>query len=248
MSNDGTPRRRGRPPGAWGTDTRRRILRGAQRVFSDSGFESASMAQIAGAAGISRPALVNYFDSKAAIYQACFAQVQRDALALIMSETPDGSRPAAERILGFFEAAVRYSDADDTQVRFWVTSTLDLARNAALNTRPDHQFVGLREYFTDCLERGIERGEISPAVSPAHATQMLIDLFVGLSVDIGFYGTRERTAGVLETIRVLLSGAFLAPPVAAPAEAPATARAATPAEAPAADGRAGQADRDRTAG
>lgn len=210
MADEGKPRRRrGRPPGAWGAVTRRRILQGARRVFSQAGFESASMEQIARAAGISRPALVNYFDSKAAIYRTCFEEVQKKALMAIMSETPDRGRPAHERIIGLFEAAIRYSERDDTLVRFWVTSTFDLARRDALDVPPDHQFVDVREYFTDCIDTGIRRGEISPKVSPPHAAQLLINLLVGLAVDISFYSSPERMAGVLDTTRLLISGEFL---------------------------------------
>jgi AcrR family transcriptional regulator len=216
VSAEAGRRRRGRPPGAWGSTTRRRILHGARGVFSEAGFDSASMEHIAREAGISRPALANYFDSKAAIYKACFDEVQEDALTLIMSEAPDPSRPAVERIIGLFEAAIRYGDQDYTQVRFWVTSTLDLARHSSLDYRPDHQFVTLRRYFTECVESGIERGELAPEVSPPHTAQLLINMLVGIAVDIGFYATPERVAGVLESIRRMVSGTLLTGPAATP--------------------------------
>lgn len=198
--------RRGRPPGAYGASTRRRILRGARRVFSEKGFERASMEQIARSAGITRTGIGNYFASKADVYRACFESVQREAIQIIMQDTPDSSRPASERLVGLFEAAVRYSNPDDTLVRFWVTSIIDMTRSSDLSSRPDSDFFELRTYFANCIRDGIDAGEFSPALVPAQAAQLFVDLLFGIAIDLGFYATPGRIDGVLATLRSLVDG------------------------------------------
>ncbi len=64
------------------TDKRRQILDGARAVFRSSGFDGASMGEIAKAAGVSKGTLYVYFDSKEALFEAlaldekrCLAEV-----------------------------------------------------------------------------------------------------------------------------------------------------------------------------
>jgi AcrR family transcriptional regulator len=51
------------------TDKRRQILDGARAVFMASGFDGASMGEIAKAAGVSKGTLYVYFDSKEALFE-----------------------------------------------------------------------------------------------------------------------------------------------------------------------------------
>ena len=51
-------------------DTKQKILKCALRLFSEHGFESVSVEQIAGAVGIKAPSLYNHFRSKQAIFDA----------------------------------------------------------------------------------------------------------------------------------------------------------------------------------
>lgn len=60
---------------------RARILDAAVWVFAAYGYRRASMADIAGAAGLSRPALYQYFQNKAEIFRAASKAMQGRALA-----------------------------------------------------------------------------------------------------------------------------------------------------------------------
>ncbi|MCE4223253.1 TetR/AcrR family transcriptional regulator [Methylobacterium sp. C25] len=74
------------------TDKRRQILDGARDVFLASGFDGASMGEIAKAAGVSKGTLYVYFDSKDALFEALTTQEKRwlaEALFKLDSETSD---------------------------------------------------------------------------------------------------------------------------------------------------------------
>lgn len=65
------PRRRpGRPPQSEGAETRRHILEVAARRFRETGYDATSLQAIAEEAGLTRTALYNYFDSRAALVRA----------------------------------------------------------------------------------------------------------------------------------------------------------------------------------
>lgn len=58
-------------------EKRTQILRGAATVFAADGYEGASMAQIAAAAGVSKGTLYNYFETKAALF-TCYVREECD--------------------------------------------------------------------------------------------------------------------------------------------------------------------------
>lgn len=73
MDERAEPRRRGRPRGANGQDTKARILEAAAAEFGERGYEGASIRSIARRAEVD-PALVHhYFDDKAALVAAVVA-------------------------------------------------------------------------------------------------------------------------------------------------------------------------------
>lgn len=74
------------------SDKRRQILDGARTVFMASGFDGASMGEIARAAGVSKGTLYVYFDSKEALFEALTLEAKRelaDALFQLDADDPD---------------------------------------------------------------------------------------------------------------------------------------------------------------
>ncbi|WP_414471540.1 TetR/AcrR family transcriptional regulator [Microvirga sp. M2] len=71
---------------------RRQILEGARRVFLASGFDGASMGEIAKAAGVSKGTLYVYFDSKESLFAALTLE-EKQGLAEVLfkldAEDPD---------------------------------------------------------------------------------------------------------------------------------------------------------------
>ncbi|MCJ2135467.1 TetR/AcrR family transcriptional regulator [Methylobacterium sp. J-026] len=82
-------------------DKRRQILDGARRVFLGSGFDGASMGEIARAAGVSKGTLYVYFDSKEALFEALTIQEKsRLAEALFTLDADDPDVPGVLNRLG----------------------------------------------------------------------------------------------------------------------------------------------------
>lgn len=73
------------------------MLAAAQRVFSRRGFHDASMDEIADGAGISKPMLYAYFDSKEGLYLASIRR-SGEVLMAAIAEAADQSLPADEQL------------------------------------------------------------------------------------------------------------------------------------------------------
>jgi TetR/AcrR family transcriptional regulator len=90
-----------------------RILRAAERVFADSGFAGARMAEIAAAAGVPKANLHYYFRSKRAIYRAVLDNILALWLAetAAITETAEPGAALAQYIRAKMRFSRRYPDA-----------------------------------------------------------------------------------------------------------------------------------------
>ena len=83
------------------------IVEVACRVFGENGFASTSVADIAGAAGISKPLIYNYFGSKEGLYAVCLRQAADTLTAEIERTAQSGTVGLARAVLtldGMFRA------------------------------------------------------------------------------------------------------------------------------------------------
>ena len=77
------------------TAKRQQIIRGAQLVFTECGYEGASMSRIAVEAGVSKGTLYNYFDSKSTLFGVLIEQMATVTLANMFQQAHDEDDPAA---------------------------------------------------------------------------------------------------------------------------------------------------------
>jgi AcrR family transcriptional regulator len=87
-------RRRGRPPGREGAETRRRLLDAALELFAAQGFDATTVRQIAAAVGVRDPAIYAHFAGKQALYDALLAEmgpVSLQALEMDLAEIAAGT-------------------------------------------------------------------------------------------------------------------------------------------------------------
>jgi AcrR family transcriptional regulator len=84
-------------------DAQRRAIHGAAIAqFSERGFSATSMANIADAAGMSRPALYQYFRNKSDIYASAFVALFNDHVDLALAALDDDGTNA-QRLDGFLQ-------------------------------------------------------------------------------------------------------------------------------------------------
>jgi TetR/AcrR family transcriptional regulator, mexJK operon transcriptional repressor len=79
------------PPAA----KRQQIIHGAELVFTECGYEGASMSRIASEAGVSKGTLYNYFDSKSTLFAVFVEQMASMTLANIFQQASQEDDPVA---------------------------------------------------------------------------------------------------------------------------------------------------------
>lgn len=201
----------GRPPGVNGAETRRRILHSARLVFSEHGFDRASLKEIAEAAGLTRNAIANYFPGKAELHAAAFASIQQEAVTRILAEAGQVDGPVDRRIFAVFTSAIALHQVDSTFVRFLISSSVDATHHPELLQHSLRQLVDVRGYLRATLAEAVRNGELDPEIDPTATAQVFADLLWGLAMDIGFLSDPRRTPSTLAAVDRLIAAALRPP-------------------------------------
>lgn len=114
---------------------RQAILDAALQVFSDHGFRGATLDQIALAAGLSKPNLLYYFDSKEAIHQDLLAGLLETWLDPLHALNPDGD-PKSE-ILAYMRRKLELARDYPRESRLFANEILQGAPRIAPFIRTD---------------------------------------------------------------------------------------------------------------
>ncbi|GJD74306.1 TetR/AcrR family transcriptional regulator [Methylobacterium goesingense] len=192
------------------TDKRRQILEGARAVFMASGFDGASMGEIAKAAGVSKGTLYVYFDSKEALFEA-LALAEKRGLAEVLfrldADDPD-LRDVLTR-LGRSYLAEMVRPEHVTVIRMVIGACEKFPRlgQAFFEAGPVQGTTRLAAY----LDAQVAAGRLRPADTNLAARQFLQMCQAGLLTRLLFNagdGAVQSEIGhnVEEAVRVFLAG------------------------------------------
>lgn len=186
--------------------TRAKVLAAARRLFSEQGYEGATIRDIAAAAGMSTGAVFANFADKSDLF--------REIMMVDMVMVGESMREAAGRGKGIDDALLRMFGAGYA----FYKSQMPLARAAfsvgwapearsrLLNSEPSHFFIDL---LTEQLNLGVERGELGQEAEIKLRAQMLFEAYLAnyKQAIFGGWGLEALQARSRDQIRVILAGA-----------------------------------------
>jgi AcrR family transcriptional regulator len=186
--------------------TRAKVLAAARRLFSESGYEGATIRDIAAEAGMSTGAVFANFTDKSDLFREIMGA---DMASLIeaMREAAGRGRGVEDVLLKMFTAGYAFYKGQLPLARAafsvsWAPQDGPVLRNAP-------QVGSLQELITEQLALGVQRGELSQEAEIKLRSQMLFDaylsnypqaIFEGWSLDALQARSRDQ-------IRILLAGA-----------------------------------------
>src|SRR3954471_10429083 len=168
-----------RRPAAEAAATRKALLDAALVVFSDGGFTTARLEDIAHRAGVTRGALYHHFEGKAAIYDAVLRDAADAVMAPLAGElTSEG--PPLERLRRFLRSycTALTRDADfRTVLRLLLLDATEPAATSRATTALGYD--AWLTAFESVMQEAADRGELRPTVSPREAALLVTTLAVG---------------------------------------------------------------------
>ena len=203
-------RRAAQQPAQTDGNKRSQILDGARAVFRASGFDGASMGEIAKAAGVSKGTLYVYFDSKEALFEALTSSEKRClAEALFQLDPDDPDVEGALTRLGLSYLTEMLKPAHVSVIRMVIGATEKFPRfgQAFFEAGPACGIGRLAAYFDTQVAAGRLRAA-DTELAAAHFLHLCqAGLFTRHLFASGEPPTEvEKARRVAEAVRVFLAG------------------------------------------
>jgi AcrR family transcriptional regulator len=210
MADEASTRKVGRPADADAAETRRRLIREARRSFATEGYDATPNRKIAEAVGITTAAIYHYFDSKADLYVATYAEVQETVFSTLERATSRHQR-FADRFSALLDALAEIDAEDPYLAGFVIGVASDLRRHPELTDAIREHRVRGRDYLLSLCRDAIARGEVSPAMTESAMYDMLVVMLSGLTRFSHSVHDRERLFALTEGLKQVVAGTILQP-------------------------------------
>jgi len=186
--------------------TRAKVLLAARKLFSEQGYDGATIRDIAAAAGMSTGAVFANFADKSDLFREIMLN-DISNLAEIMGEAAHRARTVDEALLKIFMAGYAFykSQLPLARAAFSISWTCDEGQ-ILRNVGP---VQALTEVISDQLTLGVERGELSRESEVKLRSQMLFDAYLSNypQAVFGGWSLDALQARSKDQIRVILAGA-----------------------------------------
>jgi AcrR family transcriptional regulator len=186
--------------------TRAKLLQAARQLFTEQGYEGATIRDIAAAAGMSTGAVFANFTEKFDL----FREIAADDMARLMEAMKEGAaagKTVDEALLGVFAAGYSYylEQLPLARAKLAVGWSEDEGRELR-RVMPTEHFLGL---ITATIEDGVRRGELSGQVEIPLRAQMMWELYLANFRNVIFedWDMDAVRARMADQIRIVLAGA-----------------------------------------
>jgi len=198
-------RRAGRPAAAKAAETWGRILGAAREVFSELGYEGATLQAVAVRADLSRPAVHYHFPNKRVLYR----EVVKQTIAGVITAGRDQSARHTTllgQLSAFVAAAVQVGSEDRSAAAFLVTSVLESRRHPELRDSDGEALALARAFLSAAVTGAIARGELTADTDATPLVELLLGLLWGIGFHLAVTGSPRELEEIIEQLHRLLAG------------------------------------------
>ena len=183
-------------------ESRKKILATARLVFAEKGFESATVEEIADAAGVAKGTVYYSFTRKSELYAAVIA----DGVAWLKAETAKHAEQDGPFLDRTTEIVRTLTDLflDYTGFVAVFFSEAPHGLDAVDKRRIDEERHGLLEFYRSLIAEGVALGYLRP-VDPGLAASGLLALLYALCREHGNGDRARARRDILAFVRTLLS-------------------------------------------
>ena len=186
--------------------TRGKVLAAARRLFSEQGYEGATIRDIAAAAGMSTGAVFANFTDKSDLFREIML-TDMSALADAMNSAATGAGSADQALLKMFMAGYAFYQTQLPLARAAFSVGWSPQDGPALRSAPPVQV--LHELLLDQLNRAAARGELGADANLELRAQMLFEAYLSNypQAIFGGWNLAALEARSRDQIAILLAGA-----------------------------------------
>lgn len=187
-------------------DVREKILATGQRIMGGKGFSAVGLNEILTAAGVPKGSFYHYFGSKEAFGEALLDDYFEDYLADMDRMLLPSARPAADRLVAYFDAWHDNQSFHDCQGKCLAVKlgaeVADLSE--AMRSALDRGTSAIIQRMGRAIEAGVADGSLSVEDTPDAVAQSLYQLWLGASIMVKIVRDTQPFAKAMATTRQVL--------------------------------------------
>lgn len=197
----------GRPAGASGRETRKRIIAATMQSVARVGYARTTMREIARAANVTSANLYNYFPSKSDLIQATIA-ARAEIAHPRLRRAAECPGTAVDRIEAIIDESDRLIEdyPDMAAFEFAIRNQTDVVVDPQNHSTDDPvAFRVMREVVQSVIDDAWQQGALAEGVDPQTAVEVIYALLHGLT-ELAATGSREMHHAALQTAKRLVRG------------------------------------------
>jgi AcrR family transcriptional regulator len=201
----------GRPVGAIGGETRRRIIIATMNCVAQVGYSQATIREIARTANVTSASLYNYFPNKAELIKATIATRNEAAMPRLRqaAQSPGDIVDRIEAVLD--ESGQLLREYPDLAAFEWAIRAENLiAAGDEGHEVGNHRFETMREIIADVVADARRTGDLGAHLDPQAVTEAIYALLYGLTELAATLPPADFQAA-LGASKVLVRGTLFAP-------------------------------------
>jgi AcrR family transcriptional regulator len=209
LSNTASPvkAKLGRPSQRNPGETKANILSSALKCFTEKGFAATTFAAVARGAGLTGPAIYQYFDSKGALYAATRNHIYEDLVPEIANALIDNHK-FKERLRQILQLAVNLNESNPAATAFLSSHLVEMRQEPKLKLHLSNKSSTVLSALTQVFDDAKSAGEISSARSTESLTMFFFGSVMGLCL---YHHASQKTVmrEALEVFFDLIEGRLL---------------------------------------
>jgi AcrR family transcriptional regulator len=177
----------------------RQMLQAAHRLFAQRGYAGVTMDDVAGAIGVTKPLLYNYFGNKERLYLACMEPAGEALVQTVLDAVTPTSTPG-EALDGGLRAFFAYLAADRDAWRVLFDETLPASGEVAQGV------AAYRDRLTELVASALlAQLPSSSAAKARREVEALSTAVLGAAEALGRWWLRTDAVGAEEAAELLIS-------------------------------------------
>jgi AcrR family transcriptional regulator len=155
--------------------TRERVLAAARRLFTERGYEGATIRDIAQAAGMSTGAVFASFADKSELFEEILT-ADYEVIYAQMTQASRNAKTVEEALLGLF--GVAYSFHVEQLPLLRASIAVSWTRSEAAERRARTDIKHIFRLLADALQRGVDQGQLKAGIDAKLLAEMTWDVYV----------------------------------------------------------------------
>lgn len=185
---------------------RERLLQAAQTLFAKRGYRGTGVQDIVEAAGVTKPTLYYYFDSKAGIYLKLVEQIfnlrlEKVTQAAASSDTIQG------KLTAIIVTLMDYSRTHHEGMQIAYANIFGAPEEVPSEVRGCHMIQRTFEFVHELIQQGQANGELDPSMDSLQLTSTIYGQFIVAASTLSLNPERWQPNWGQDMVKIFLQGA-----------------------------------------